>query len=138
MAVQEMPERQAAAPGTVDSSPVPKSVVAFFAGMRKIFGKAEDSREVVHEPPKAVSHRGKWDLWVSVEPDALDGGFVAECLDVPGAMAQGETEEEALENLIDAVQGVVAVRMGEHFRTLDFDAASATSSGPGRVVSVTF
>jgi predicted RNase H-like HicB family nuclease len=55
--------------------------------------------------------RVPWELSVEVEPDELDGGFIAECLDVPGAMAQGETQEEALESLIDAVQAVVAARM---------------------------
>lgn len=138
MAVQERPERQATARVTADVSPVPKPIVAFFAGLRKIFGKAEETRECVREPT-VVSHRGTWDLVVSVEPDEIDGGFVAECLDVPGAMSQGETEEEALENLIDAVQGVVAVKMEEHFRTIDFEVSSrATSPRPSRVVSVTF
>jgi predicted RNase H-like HicB family nuclease len=138
MAVQERPGRQATAPGTVDVSPVPKPVVTFFAGLRKIFGKAEAERECIWEPA-IVSHEGTWKLRVSVEPDDLDGGFVAECLDVPGAMSQGETEGEALESLIDAVQGVVAVKMEEHFRTADFDLPSqATSSRAGRVVNVTF
>jgi predicted RNase H-like HicB family nuclease len=51
-----------------------------------------------------------------VEPDELDGGFVAECPTIPGAMSQGETEEEAVEGLIDAVQSIVAAKMQENFR----------------------
>lgn len=101
-------------------SPVPKPVVAFFAGLRKIFGKAEDAREVVHEPPTTVKHRGRWELTISIEADELDGGYVAECLEVPGAMAQGESEEEALENLIDAVKSVVEVKMEQHLHSIDF------------------
>ena len=31
-------------------------------------------------------------------------------------MAQGETQDEALANLIDAVQGVIAVKMEQDFR----------------------
>lgn len=56
-----------------------------------------------------------WDLVQGIDftPDEVDGGFVAECLDVPGAMSQGETPAEALENLIDAVQGVVAAMTDE-------------------------
>jgi predicted RNase H-like HicB family nuclease len=50
-------------------------------------------------------------LTVRVEPDELDGGFVAECVDLPGCMSQGETEEEALENLADAIAGVLAIQM---------------------------
>ncbi len=34
---------------------------------------------------------------------AEEGGFIAECPDVPGAMGQGETEREAIESLIAAI-----------------------------------
>lgn len=120
-------------------SPVPKPVVAFFAALRKILGKAEDEREVVHEvvhEPDAVAHRGAWNLRVAVEPDTVDGGFVAECIDVPGAASQGETEEEALENLIDAVQGVVAIGMEQHFRALDLNMPPREAGA--RVLTISF
>jgi len=133
MTVQERSERRASASGPVDVSPVPKPIVTFFAGLRKIFGKAELKRECVREPA-VVSHSGTWEVRVVVEPDEIDGGFVAECLDVPGAMSQGETEEEALENVIDAVQGVMALRMEEHFRSLDLSPGSRAT----RTVSVRF
>jgi predicted RNase H-like HicB family nuclease len=42
----------------------------------------------------AVIHRG--------EP--AEGGFWATCLEVPGANGQGETREEYLQNLRDAIQ----------------------------------
>lgn len=112
---------QAAAP-----SPVPKPIIAFFAAFRKLMGRAEDERECVYEPP-ARSEIGKWNVQVSVTPDELDGGFIAECVDLPGAMAQGDTQAEALENLIDAVQGVLAAEMEEQFRTLDPDVISGTT-----------
>lgn len=121
-------------PKASQTSPVPKPVVAFFAALRKIMGKPECDREVVHEPD-AVAHRGAWELRVSVEPDLVDGGFIAECLDVPGAMSQGETEEEALENLVDAVQGVVAAKMEEQFRSFGH---LRPGEAQGRVVSITF
>jgi predicted RNase H-like HicB family nuclease len=60
-------------------------------------------------------------LNVVVERDTLDGGFVAHCPAVPGAVSQGETAEEALDNLIDAVQGVVAAKMEERFTADDFE-----------------
>jgi predicted RNase H-like HicB family nuclease len=113
-----MPVQQREGPGATEASPLPRSVAGFFAVLRRVFGKAEDERHAVNS--------GTWRLCVSVEADELDGGFVAECLDVPGAMSQGETEREALENLIDAIQGVLAVRMEERFRTIDFDMPSAT------------
>lgn len=48
---------------------------------------------------------------VSVEPDTLDGGWVAECLDLPGCLAQGDTEDEALESLGEAMGHVLAARL---------------------------
>jgi predicted RNase H-like HicB family nuclease len=44
---------------------------------------------------------------------AEEGGFVVQCLEVPGAISQGETREEALENIVDAIEGVLAVRRDE-------------------------
>jgi predicted RNase H-like HicB family nuclease len=107
-------------------SPVPKPVVAFFAVCRKIFGRAEDTRETIRNPP-TIRERGTWDMEVLVEADAIDGGFVAETPDIPGAMAQGETEEEAVENLVDAIHGIVAAKVEEHYRELDLDMPSGVA-----------
>ncbi len=106
--------------GEYAPSPVPKPVIALFAALRKVFGRAEDGRETIHNPP-TVDERGTWNIEVVVESDAIDGGFVAETPDIPGALAQGETEEEAVENLIDAIHGIVAAKVEEHFRELDLD-----------------
>jgi predicted RNase H-like HicB family nuclease len=135
MPVQET--RREAHTATYEPSPVPKPVIAFFAACRKILGKAEVKRETLHNPP-AVSHRGTWELQICVEPDPIDGGFIAECLDVPGAMSQGETEEEALENVIDAIQGVLAARMEEHFKSIDFEMPPIGTEKRGRILRVTF
>lgn len=43
---------------------------------------------------------------VQLERDELDGGWVAECLEVPGCMSEGETQDEALRNLVDAMSEV--------------------------------
>jgi predicted RNase H-like HicB family nuclease len=45
-----------------------------------------------------------------VRPDSLDGGWVASCPELPGCFAQGESAGEALENLEDAIAGVLALR----------------------------
>jgi predicted RNase H-like HicB family nuclease len=54
--------------------------------------------------------RAEWTLTVRVGPDTLDGGWVAECLDLPGCFSQGETREEALSNISDAIAGVISLR----------------------------
>lgn len=107
-------------PTVATLSPVPKPVIAFFATLRKIFGRPEDVRERRHEPP-TISEHGTWNLLINVEPDDLDGGFIAETPDVPGAMAQGDTEQEAVENLGDALAAIVQAKMDEQFRATDSD-----------------
>ncbi|HLG29235.1 MAG TPA: MerR family transcriptional regulator [Candidatus Brocadiales bacterium] len=46
---------------------------------------------------------------VLVEPDLEDGGYVVECLDIPGCFSQGETRDEAIENIKDAIKECQAV-----------------------------
>jgi len=51
----------------------------------------------------AIVHRG----------EANEGGFWATCLEVPGANGQGETREECLENLTDAVRDLLQLNREE-------------------------
>lgn len=46
---------------------------------------------------------------VVVTPDPEDGGFVVSCPALPGCHSEGETMEEALENIRDAITGCIAV-----------------------------
>lgn len=41
---------------------------------------------------------------VLVEPDVVDGGFIASCRALPGCVTDGETSEEALRNICDAIE----------------------------------
>jgi predicted RNase H-like HicB family nuclease len=38
-------------------------------------------------------------IWVWEE----DGAFIAKCLDIPGCISEGDTREEALANIYDAI-----------------------------------
>ncbi len=49
-------------------------------------------------------------LSIRISADQLDGGFIAECIDLPGCMSQGDTEQEALDNIAEAITGVLSVR----------------------------
>jgi predicted RNase H-like HicB family nuclease len=62
----------------------------------------------------AVIHRG--------EPD--EGGFWATCLEVPGANGQGETREECLNNLRQAVELLIETER-EEVKRLDPKAETA-------------
>ena len=54
----------------------------------------------------AIVHRG--------EPD--EGGFWATCLEVPGANGQGETKDDCLADLKQAIQLLVETEREEAFR----------------------
>jgi predicted RNase H-like HicB family nuclease len=43
-----------------------------------------------------------------------DGWIVASVPEVPGALSQGTTREEARANVIDALHGILELRFGEH------------------------
>ena len=45
-----------------------------------------------------------------LRPDEIDGGFIAECPEIPGCMSEGETEEEAIANLREAAALCLEVR----------------------------
>jgi len=41
-----------------------------------------------------------------------DGYTVAECPSLPGCVSQGKTKEEALQNIKEAIEGILEVRRG--------------------------
>jgi predicted RNase H-like HicB family nuclease len=56
-----------------------------------------------------------------------EGGFTVQCLEIPGAISQGETEAEALANIQDAIALILEARRSEAHRhalveTVDVDA----------------
>ncbi len=52
-----------------------------------------------------------------VYEDAGDGWIMAAVPEVPGANSQGRTRQEARENVIDALHGILELRFGEHALT---------------------
>lgn len=50
---------------------------------------------------------------VTMTPDAEDGGWVVECPALPGCISQGETRDEALANIKDAIRLVLDVYADE-------------------------
>ena len=41
---------------------------------------------------------------IVLTPDFEDGGFTVQCQEEPAAISHGETEQEALDNVIDALK----------------------------------
>lgn len=50
----------------------------------------------------------EWTFAVQIWPDDASGGYVAECLDLPGCMSQGDSEQEALDNIREAIEELLA------------------------------
>ena len=46
---------------------------------------------------------------VIIRPDPEDGGFNVSCPALPGCHSQGDTEEDAMENIKDAITGCLEV-----------------------------
>jgi predicted RNase H-like HicB family nuclease len=52
-----------------------------------------------------------------VYEDGDDGWIIASIPEVPGAHSQGHSRDEARENVIDALRGILELRFGEHALT---------------------
>lgn len=52
---------------------------------------------------------------VVLEPQE-EGGFTVQCVEIPGAISQGETREEALANIKEAIELVIDVQREELYR----------------------
>ena len=53
-----------------------------------------------------------------------DGKYVAECTDLPGCLSEGETIEEAMENISEAIIGCLKSRFkiaGENLKVPSFE-----------------
>jgi AbrB family looped-hinge helix DNA binding protein len=57
---------------------------------------------------RTVTVQGKG-YTVELQPDLEDGGYVVECPGLSGCMSQGDTIEEALDMIRDAIRGHLAV-----------------------------
>ena len=49
---------------------------------------------------KVKGHR----FTVVLEMDEVDGGYSVQCIELPGAISQGQTKEEALKNIREALE----------------------------------
>lgn len=60
---------------------------------------------------------------ITIEKDE-DEKYVAECTDLPGCLSEGDTLEEAMENISEAIIGCLKSRLktaGENFKAPTFD-----------------
>jgi predicted RNase H-like HicB family nuclease len=54
---------------------------------------------------------------VILSEDPEEGGYTVQCVEIPGAISQGETLEEAKANIVDAIQAILDHRRREAEKT---------------------
>lgn len=84
-------------------SDMPEFIHRIRRAIRVLVRGFEDERS--DEPP----YPANWTLAVRIWPDDLDGGYVAQCVEIPGAISQGATVDEALANITDAIEELLEV-----------------------------
>ena len=71
--------------------------------------------KMVKEKKYQVNVRGR-KFEVILNPDTEDGGFWVECPSLPGCASQGDTVEEALQMITDAIEGYLEVAGEEEIK----------------------
>lgn len=51
--------------------------------------------------------------------EAAEGGYIVQCVEIPGAISQGETVDEALANAADAIKEILSVRRADAKRVAE-------------------
>jgi predicted RNase H-like HicB family nuclease len=51
---------------------------------------------------------------VILTPDPEDGGYTAECPAIPGCISEGDTVEESLNNIKEAIEGCLETLAAQH------------------------
>jgi predicted RNase H-like HicB family nuclease len=64
--------------------------------------KGEVKKLAAPKEEKIVVERQE--LTIVLTPDLEDGGFTVQCREIPGAVSQGETEQEALDNISEVLE----------------------------------
>lgn len=66
--------------------------------------KSSEAEYVKYQNHQLISMR----FTVKLE-ESEEGGYTAQCLEIPAAISEGDTKEEALENIKEAIQLVLKV-----------------------------
>ena len=67
---------------------------------------------------------GKVCLNIVFRKSEIDGGYIAECLELPGCMSQGETQGEARANIVDAIEACISVLVEDYLQANIIDRAT--------------
>jgi predicted RNase H-like HicB family nuclease len=67
-----------------------------------------ESRSILYQNHQLISMQ----FTIKLE-ESDEGGYTAQCLEIPAAISEGNTKEEALENIREAIQLVLEVTRGQ-------------------------
>lgn len=58
-----------------------------------------------------TEERSTFEITIELQADELDGGWIASVVELPGCMSQGDSQDEAMRNVLDAFSEVIAAKM---------------------------
>lgn len=101
-------------------------------GMRRMTSEQRRGRPRADSPGEPHDHT----YTIRIEPAEIDGGYIAEVLDLPGCMSQGETVEDAYDNVVDALKAVLEASGASKVSVMDPKVPAAGDAEPRRPTSV--
>jgi predicted RNase H-like HicB family nuclease len=90
--------------------------LVFSLGIGEIFKDLKSKVAQIGKKKTEIVRVGKRQFTVVLHHDVEDGGYWVECPELPGCLSQGETVEETLEMIRDAIRGHLAVMEKEALR----------------------
>ena len=101
------------------SALVRQALTQYLEGAREDYVSGTPNR-LTFVPGSGEADKVRVRIPVILTPDDEDGGFVVESPTMPGCISQGETVDEAMDNIRDAIEGWVEVQR-EHGHPVYFE-----------------
>jgi predicted RNase H-like HicB family nuclease len=81
-----------------------KKEFVFSLSLEDIIGALKNDLAQLIDPSEYKVTVSDKKFTVLLTPDLEDGGFTVQCKEIPAAISQGENEQEAIDNIIDALE----------------------------------
>jgi DNA-binding transcriptional MerR regulator len=81
-----------------------KKEFVFSLSLEDIIGDLKNDLGQLIDPKEHKVKVNNREFTVILTPDIEDGGFTIQCKEIPAAISQGDNEQEAIDNIIDALE----------------------------------
>jgi predicted RNase H-like HicB family nuclease len=81
-----------------------KKEFVFSLSLEDIVGDLKKDLGQLIDPKEYKVKVNNMEFTVILTPDMEDGGFTVQCKEIPAAISQGDNEQEAIDNIIDALE----------------------------------